>query len=178
MDIMTVLVIGGSGSGKSAFAEEKVVELAGNCPKYYIATMKIWDDEGRKKAGRHVKMREGKNFMTIEQPDDIGSIADLESTGTVLLESMSNLVANEMFKDETVVSEDEVADKICKDIEVLTGRVRDIVIVSDNVFEEGTDHGTETNSYINAMGRVNNYLAGISDEVWEVVCGIPVKVKR
>lgn len=178
MDIMTVLVIGGSGSGKSAFAEERAVDIAGNCPKYYIATMKIWDDEGRKKADRHVKMREGKNFTTIEQPEDIGNIAGLESNGTILLESMSNLAANEMFRDETIVSEDEVADKICKDVEALTGRVRNLIVVSDNVFEEGTDHGPETNSYINAMGKVNNYIAGISDEVWEVVCGIPLKVNR
>lgn len=174
---MTILVIGGSGSGKSAFAEQRTVELSCGSTRYYVATMKIMDDEGRKKADRHIRLREGKAFITIEQPADIGSISGLESEGTVLLESLSNLAANEMFRDSQAVSEDEVTAKICRDIKALKERVQNLVIVADNVFEDGMDYGMETNAYINAMGRINTFLAGNSDEVWEVICGIPIKVK-
>ena len=66
---MMVLVVGGSGSGKSSYAEKMAVSLApARMRKYYLATMQVFDDEGRKKVDRHRKLRNGKGFFTIEQP--------------------------------------------------------------------------------------------------------------
>ena len=65
---MIALVIGGSGSGKSAYAEQMAVKAAGNGSLYYVATMQVYDEEGKKKVERHQKMRAGKGFLTIEQP--------------------------------------------------------------------------------------------------------------
>ena len=48
LGIMMVLVIGGSGSGKSSYAEETAVSLAEkgmSMKKYYLATMQIFDEE-------------------------------------------------------------------------------------------------------------------------------------
>ena len=42
---MITLVLGGSGSGKSAYAEHL---LDGKTSKYYIATMQVYDAEGEK----------------------------------------------------------------------------------------------------------------------------------
>ena len=44
---MMHLVTGGSGSGKSAYAEQQVLE-AGDAPRYYIATMMPYGEEGRR----------------------------------------------------------------------------------------------------------------------------------
>ena len=46
---MITLVIGGSGSGKSAYAEQMAVKAAGNGSLYYVATMQVCDEEGKKK---------------------------------------------------------------------------------------------------------------------------------
>lgn len=46
---MMVLIIGGSGSGKSAYAEEYIGRIAGKGNKYYLATMQFFDEEGKKK---------------------------------------------------------------------------------------------------------------------------------
>ena len=43
---MIVLVIGGSGSGKSAYAEKLVKQFSEN-KRVYIATMRVWDHESR-----------------------------------------------------------------------------------------------------------------------------------
>ena len=43
---MMHLVTGGSGSGKSAYAEQQVL-AAGDAPRYYIATMMPYGEEGR-----------------------------------------------------------------------------------------------------------------------------------
>lgn len=174
---MLILVTGGSGSGKSAFAEKKILELADGRPLYYIATMKVYGEEGLKKVERHRRLRQGKGFETLEQTRDAGKGMDLEINSAALLESMSNLVANEMFDEEGALPADQVTSKICADLEELGSRLGLLVIVTDNVFEDSADYDATTEEYIEALGRVNQFLAGRAAEVWEVVCGIPVKVK-
>lgn len=53
---MFVLVTGGSGSGKSEYAEQTVVQL-GALPRLYIATMYPFDEECHRRIQRHQKMR-------------------------------------------------------------------------------------------------------------------------
>ena len=62
---MMILVTGGSGSGKSAFAEDCIVAF-GNARRIYIATMYPFDEESRKRVKRHQAMRQGKGFDTLE----------------------------------------------------------------------------------------------------------------
>lgn len=104
---MITLITGGSGSGKSAYAEKYICRVSnenGYKEKYYIATMQVFDDEGQRKIDRHRRLRAGKGFITIEQPRDIqNAVSKLQSESSLktgrsaLLECMSNLVANEMF---------------------------------------------------------------------------------
>ncbi|MBD5476372.1 MAG: cobinamide kinase [Lachnospiraceae bacterium] len=193
---MMVLVIGGSGSGKSAYAEkaadsffkENNVEarsalrsdMTGSMKKYYLATMQILDEEGRKKVERHRRLRDGKGFVTIEQPTDICRALDRMETGerTVLLECISNLAANEMFSGEEAVAEKEVVDKIISEIEVLQRGTTHFVVVSNNVFEDGINYEEATMAYIRVMGAVNRELATMADRVVEVVAGIPIMIKE
>ena len=104
---MTVLVIGGSGSGKSSFAED-VLEKFPESRKYYIATMQIYDEEGKKKVERHRRIRKEKGFFTIESPTDVHKNcikADIKKKDSAaILECISNLVANEMFKEDDIRS--------------------------------------------------------------------------
>ena len=100
---MIYLVYGGSGSGKSSFAEKLLADFPGS-KKYYIATMMAQkdDEDAQKKIARHKEMRAGKGFKTIEQPRDLEKISFSGAAGTTsaasaLLECMSNLCANEMF---------------------------------------------------------------------------------
>ena len=53
---MLVVVTGGSGSGKSAFAEETVLSL-GEARRIYIATMQAFDEESHRRIRRHRHMR-------------------------------------------------------------------------------------------------------------------------
>lgn len=72
-----ILITGGSGSGKSAYGEKRILE-AGEMTRYYIATMEVFGEEGRKKVERHKKLRQGKGFITIESPKDVGREKVLE----------------------------------------------------------------------------------------------------
>ncbi len=50
---MTV-IIGGSGSGKSSFAEQYFIEHVKTNRRYYIATMQIYGEEGKQKVERSI----------------------------------------------------------------------------------------------------------------------------
>ena len=173
------LIIGGSGSGKSAYAEDYTISLSEDRKKYYIATMQIYDEEGKRKVERHRMLRGGKGFSTIEQPIDIGKAAEKMEDGerTALLECISNLTANEMFLGEIPGTEEVITEKIVGGIAVLNRELTHLVIVSNNVFEDGNVYDKTTMAYIRAMGRINQKLAEMADEVVEVVVGIPIVIK-
>ena len=186
---MITLVLGGSGSGKSAYAEHL---LDGKTNKYYIATMQVYDAEGGKKVARHRRLRAGKGFVTMEQPRDIGEVDFskrvqqameppdcagqnvTERPRCALLECMSNLVANEMFAENKIRLRDEVTAQILDGIEALNSQLAHFLIVTNNVFEDGISYEETTAEYIEAMGQVNERLAAMADTVIEVVAGIPV----
>lgn len=193
---MITLVTGGSGSGKSAYAESLLSSCEGI--RYYIATMQIYDAEGEKKVERHRKLRAGKGFLTIESPMNVGKIQFVcageaeqaqyrqeterkvqgsSEKKSALLECMSNLTANEMFTKDGMKSEEEVVEKIVSEIQTLSQKLDNLVIVTNNVFEDGVIYDAGTMEYLRALGRINAALARLADRVAEVVVGIPVELK-
>lgn len=177
---MMTLIIGGSGSGKSAYAEDYISSFSEEKKKYYIAAMQVCDAESEKKVERHRLLRSGKGFYTIEQPRGIQEAAEKMEEGerTALLECISNLTANEMFAKEVPEPEEAVTERIIDGITSLDKKLTHLVIVSNNVFEDGKVYDKATMAYIRAMGRINEKLAEMADEVIEVVAGIPVAVKK
>lgn len=177
---MMTLILGGSGSGKSSFAENYTLSLADGMTKYYIATMQVFDSEGQKKVLKHQMQRSGKGFLTIEQPTDLGQSLEKMESGkkTALLECMSNLTANEMFRGEEPEQEEIVIQRIVTAVKRLKENLSHFIIVSNNVFEDGRVYDETTMAYIRAMGSINAKLAEMADEVVEVVVGIPVYLKR
>ncbi len=172
------LILGGSGSGKSAYAEDYLLRAAGDKNKYYIATMQIRDAEMQAKVDRHHRLRQGKGFTTIEQPTELEqAVLQMEPAGAVLLECMSNLTANEMFSGEQPVDRQPVITKILQGMEGLRKQADPLVIVTNNVFEDGMIYDDSTMEYIEALGRINERLAAEADEVVEVIAGIPQRIK-
>ena len=182
---MITLVTGGSGSGKSAYAESLLYSCEGI--RYYIATMQIYDAEGEKKVERHRKLRAGKGFLTIESPMNVGKIqfvcagepgqAQYRQEAERKGQCSSEKTANEMFTKDGMKSEDEVVEKIVSEIQTLSQKLDNLVIVTNNVFEDGVIYDAGTMEYLRALGRINAALARLADRVAEVVVGIPVELK-
>lgn len=178
---MMSLIIGGSGSGKSEYAENRSVSLAGNGEKYYLATMQVFGEEGKHRVKRHRKLRAGKGFSTIEQTVSVHhalQFMENAAQATVLLECMTNLTANEMFTEHGPIAETDVVKKLTSEIEALHAGVRHLILVTGNVFEDGNCYDEATMSYIRVLGNVNRRLAAMADEVVEVVAGIPIMLKE
>lgn len=176
---MFYLILGGSGSGKSEYAENLVLSLSKEEPRIYLATMQVYGEEGKKRVERHRKLREHKNFYTVEQTRNIADCAiTWKPDMTVLLECMSNLTANEMFLEDDIESEDAVVEKIVHDVLEVKKKIKNLVVVSNNVFEDGIRYDETTMAYLRALGRINTLLAGEADVVTEVVYTIPVPWKE
>lgn len=176
---MLALVIGGSGSGKSAYAEELVCRLSGQetqKKRYYLATMEVFGEEGQKRVEKHRRARAGKGFITIEQKRNLTeAIEKIEPEKSVcLLECLSNLVANEMFQEEQMVSDKVVTEKVTHDIESFYNSPEHLVIVSNQVFEDGIQYDETTMAYNRSLADIHLKLAKCADLVVEVVAGIPV----
>lgn len=178
---MIHVVTGGSASGKSEWAEQQVLNCGASCSRFYIATMQPWDDETKEKIRRHQKMRKEKKFQTIECFRDLETLqlpaVKERQQRVVLLECMSNLAANEMYRFDNPQLQQAVCDHIIKGIHSLQKQADSIIIVTNEVFSDGDSYSPETMLYRKILGQINQHLGVIADRVTEVVYGIPVCIK-
>ena len=170
---MMILVTGGSGSGKSAFAEDKVLSF-GEARRIYIATMYPFDMESKKRISRHRNMRAGKGFETVECYTNLKELL-LPKDSVVLLECMSNLAANEMFQKDG--AKESTVEEILEGVREIAGHVRHLVIVTNEIFSEAALYEGETETYRKYLGEINRRIGEMADQVYEVVYGIPLCVK-
>lgn len=169
---MLTLVLGGAASGKSEYAEALV--LRSTLPRYYLATMQVWDAECAARVEKHRRMRAAKQFETIECPLHLETV-HLPRRGTALLEDLGNLTANELY--DPAGAGDAAAEHILQGLDALAAQCENLIVVSNEVFSGGADYVGDTDRYLLALARVNNALAARADAVVRVVCGIPVYYK-
>ncbi len=198
---MLYLVTGGSGSGKSEYAESRLCELCkkNKSDRTYLATMIPYGKETEEKIKRHRKMRAEKNFQTEECFTNLVAFAQKmqcqnasnKETG-LLLECMSNLVANELFdasgastiirNQHPEITEDELVEKliefITEGVRMLNAAYQNIVIVTNEVFSESMADSKEMSLYKKILGGINCKLAEMAKEVTEVVYGQRISYKK
>ena len=235
---MLHIVYGGSASGKSSYAESFAMSLQGDGRLLYIATMYPYkwntteiDPETMQRIERHRAMRADKGFDTVECYRHMEHIV-AKRQDVLLLECMSNLLANEMYLepdaddgglakpmsevekagvdgnagsdvektgvDGNVGSDVEktgiageagfemsktmspVSKKIVQALIDLSTRVQDVVIVTNDVFSDGGNltYDESTREYVKNLAEINCALTREAATVTEVVCGIPVIVKK
>ncbi len=173
---MFVVISGASGSGKSEYAESQAVGLSNkdNTQLVYIATMMAFDEEARAKIKRHRLMRKDKGFATIECFYGLKGVK-LNSNCTVLLDCMSNLVANEMFNENGAGQQ--TVFEVMTGIDNILTQAKNVVIVTNEVFSDGCEYDDTTLRYIAYLGSINKEMAKKADVVTEVVYGIPINYK-
>ena len=165
------MVIGGAASGKSEYAEGLVL-LSPHRPRYYIATMEPFDDEGRARVEKHRKMRASKQFETVECYTGLSSVR-LRSRSAVLLECVGNLAANELYSPTGAGNRTDALSSIVDGVDALFAQCVDLVVVSNEVFTGGDRYAEGADDYMRLVADVNRALAKRADRVCEVVCGLP-----
>ena len=186
------MVYGGSASGKSSYAESIAMSLQGDGRLLYIATMYPYkwntteiDPETMQRIERHRAMRADKGFDTVECYRHVEHIV-AKRQDVLLLECMSNLLANEMYLEPDAdagsgmsKTMSPVSKKIVQALIDLSTRVQDVVIVTNDVFSDGGNltYDESTREYVKNLAQINCALAREAATVTEVVCGILVKIK-
>ena len=170
---MRTLVIGGAASGKSEYAEALAVRLP--VPRFYIATMMPFDGEDIRRIEKHRLQRAEKGFHTMERYTDLSGLI-LPERGTVLLECLGNLTANELFSESG--AREGASDAILRGVEAMEMQCGELVVVTNDVHSDGSSYENETLRYIETLGYINRALAARFERVVELVCGIPLSVKE
>ena len=173
-----IVVYGASSSGKSNIAENIAVSLAGKSKRhklYYIATMEKESRTAAIRIARHRKLREGKGFITIEEELDMNKITVARGS-VILLECVSNLVANVLFNRYKIQpipdSEvDAISYEIAESIVELS-RDNELIVVTNNVFNNYYYADKWCDGYMKVLGRVNEILAEKGENFIEVTAGI------
>ena len=169
---MIIFVVGGASSGKSAYAEALAVKCA--LPRYYLATMQVYDAESTARVERHRALRADKQFATVERPLDLGGLT-LPGRGTVLLEDLGNLAANELYAPEG--AGENAVRAIVDGVRHLARQSEHLIIVGNEVFSGGADYAGDTDRYLRVLAQASNEIAAMADAVCRVTCGVSVYYK-
>lgn len=170
---MIVLIVGGSKSGKSRIAQEIAKQLDTGGGLCYFATMKPTDGEDVARIKRHLAERDGLGFTTVERSENILEGEAMGEGATVLFDSLTALVANEMFK--TVkgefVFDASSPERVLADTLELAKRVKNIVFVADDILRDGGIFDAYTNAYLKGLAHIVRGIAKEANAVYEACAG-------
>ena len=190
-----VLVTGGARSGKSSFAESKLIQKEGVC---YIATGLIMkeDPEWQERVKLH-QQRRPQSWDTLEQYRDLATWIEQDDHGDYLLDCATMLTTNRLFdlvnewypekgylSDEQFLSKAEQA-RILEAMEAEWSQILSAMkerqatfwIVTNEV-GLGIVPDTRLGRYFRDLqGRVNQLIAKEASEVYLVICGLAQQLK-
>lgn len=178
-----ILVTGGSRSGKSDFAEELLKEEDN---VLYIATAIATDKEMEARIDRH-KAKRNCNWSTYEGYKNLADVVKNFDGKDILLDCVTVMVTNLMFEEERDFDKmaqgeiDEIEKHIEREFNVLIEAIKNLnknmVMVTNEVGSGLVPEYKLGRIFRDIAGRINQNLGRISDEVYLVTCGIPLKVK-
>lgn len=178
---MITLVTGGARSGKSTFAE-KLYENKEDV--VYIATSKIWDEEMRERVELHRKNRP-QIWRTYEGNYDLRDSIGKERY--YLLDCMTVMTSNIMFDMTGDIEyidyelQENIEDTVVQELKSLIDEIRlkgyKLVLVTNEVGYSIVPDNHISRVFRDMQGRINQRIAALSDKVYLVCCGIPVKIK-
>ncbi|MCL4464429.1 MAG: bifunctional adenosylcobinamide kinase/adenosylcobinamide-phosphate guanylyltransferase [Chloroflexi bacterium] len=180
-----VLILGGARGGKSDFAEELAAELGRDV--LFVATAEARDEEMRARIAAHQAARPP-CWRTLEAPLQVGrALATVPTPNVALLDCLTLLVSNLLG---SLTGDDPYADGSYERVRgALDREVVDLVnwqrqsgahllIVTNEVGMGLVPSYPLGRAYRDLLGWANRRLARLSDQVYLVVAGLPVDLKR
>jgi adenosylcobinamide kinase/adenosylcobinamide-phosphate guanylyltransferase len=170
-----IFITGGAKSGKSDFVLEEASEISGK--KAYIATAEDLDEEMRKRIEEHKKKR-GEGWDTYEEPLRLSEvIRKINSEYEVIIIDCLTLWLSNLIQDKCD-SDREIKNLIdtLENSKLQTPNSK-LFIVSNEVGMGIVPENEMVRRFRDTAGILNQKVAEISDEVYLIAAGIPVKIK-
>jgi adenosylcobinamide kinase / adenosylcobinamide-phosphate guanylyltransferase len=169
----STLVLGGSRSGKSEFAENLVADQYKK--KTYVATMQAGDDELQARIGNH-KKRRGEDWNLIEEPLQLSNVlmAENNSTEVFLVDCITMWLTNMLMKK---FSDTDITEQVKHVRDISQQRLRSIVFVANEVGLGIVPESQLSRRFRDLAGWTNQELAKGCDDVFFVAAGCPLKLK-
>lgn len=170
---MHILISGGCKNGKSSLAQDLACEYAKKtgCRPIYFATMIPQDREDEERIEKHRADRKDMGFITIECGKNLSeTIKNMEAGRAVLFDSLTALVANELF-DQEDFRNPSLPEKLKSDLSALIEKSDSVIFVSDGIFSDGKIYDETTELYRRILAETENFIAQKCDKVVEMVAG-------
>lgn len=176
-----ILVTGGARSGKSVFAERYADRLGKTVA--YIATAQIYDDEMRIRVDRHQKRRPS-NWLTFEAPyhADKALRQAAVQADTVLFDCLTLYTTNLLLADEAPREPEQrfiyIINEISKLVDAAAAANKTVIFVTNEVGMGIVPDNALAREYRDVAGIANQTIAAKADEVYLVVSGLAVELKK
>ncbi len=184
---MIILVTGGARSGKSTFAENLARSFGDEV--MYIATSIPFDDEMKERVKKH-KERRPASWETFEGYKDLKQVFRRKDASfqAVLLDCITVMVTNLMYEfggfniedldDEAVDGiEKRILQEVAEFLDEAGLNSQTSVLVTNEVGFGIVPDNRQARIFRDMAGRINQYIASRADEVYLIVCGLPMKIK-
>ena len=193
---MNILISGGCKNGKSSYAQNLAVKLAEKTPEIpenkvanppsliYFATMIPHDSEDDERIQKHREDRKNLGFSTVECGKSISEAAKkLEPGSVVLFDSLTALVANEMFDgrtdfDSLETEEETILQKLQDELKILMAQVSSVIFVTDTIFNDGKIYDKTTELYRKILAKTEQFVAKNCDRVLEMTSKLKIESKN
>jgi len=164
------LVLGGTRSGKSRYAQQLALQLS---PRpLYVATSRVWDDDHQARITRHQRER-GPEWRTLECEIEL---AELPLDGEVAVIDCVTLWLSNFFSDEKGDVERCLA-RARSILESVLQRDAQLLLVSNELGQSLHAPSEVGRKFVDLQGLVNQHIAARADNVAWMVAGIAHYVK-
>ncbi len=166
----TTLVLGGTRSGKSAYAERL---LDGKEPRFYLATAEAGDGEMAERIAQH-RQRRGADWTTLEEPLDLVGTLDRhgQTDGAILVDCLTLWLSNLMAAERDIAHETARLVDACRRIDGA------VVFVSNEVGQGIVPASKVGRVFRDHAGRLNQAVAAAVDHVVLMTAGLPLILKN
>lgn len=178
-----ILVTGGSRSGKSKYAEDL---LKDKNDVLYIATAIVTDNEMEDRIKKH-RERRNHNWKTYEGYKELHKAIEGYNEENIMLDCVTVMTTNLMFEEnrdfDSMTKEgiNNLLLNIQQQFEELILSARELnknlVLVTNEVGYGLVPEYKLGRIFRDIAGSINQHIASLSDEVYLVACGLPLKLK-
>ena len=180
-----VLVLGGARSGKSDLAQKLALDMGG--PVLFVATAEAGDEEMRRRIEVHQRSRPG-DWRTLEAPLHLADALErgAADAAVVLIDCVSLWVSNllQAASPRGLEEPDQEAAQSLLSGELgafhdwYRGGTASVIVVSNEVGMGLVPPYPSGRAFRDLVGWANQRLATIASEVYLVIAGIPIDLKK